>query len=121
MIEQLHDAIKKGTITQEELRALRSADYLWLGEFDGKQVLFVIEVSYTVNHEDLVRAIQRAEIARKIGYNAVPVVAGAEVLEEIWEQARQFNVIVMSDGDTDFEFAEQVIKKAVGLENQQPS
>ncbi|MFN3420473.1 MAG: hypothetical protein ACK40X_01940, partial [Armatimonadota bacterium] len=114
VMEQLRDAFRKGIVTQEELRALRSADHLWLGEFDGKQVLFVIEVSYTVGHEDLIRAIQRAEIARKIGYNAVPVAAGAEVPQEIWEQARQSNVIVMSDGDTDFEFAEQVNKQAIG-------
>ncbi|MFN4180934.1 MAG: hypothetical protein ACK4I8_11515, partial [Armatimonadota bacterium] len=121
VMEQLHDAVKKGIITKKEFIALRSADHLWLGEFDGKKVLLVIEVSYTVNHEDLVRAMQRAEIARKIGYNAVPVVAGAEVPEEIWEQARQFNVIAMSNGDTDFEFAEQVIRRAIGLEDQQPS
>lgn len=115
VMEKLHDAVKKGLLTRKELKILRDADHLWLGEYDGRQVLLVIEVSYTVSHEDLVRAVRRTEIARQLGYNAVPVVAGAEVPDEIWEQARNLNVIVMSDGDTDFDFAEQVIKQAVGL------
>ncbi|MCS7187364.1 MAG: hypothetical protein RMK89_10475 [Armatimonadota bacterium] len=116
---RLHDAVKKGLITRKELKTLRDADHLWLGEYDGKEILLVVEVSYTISHEDLVRALQRAEVARQIGYNAVPVAAGAEVPDEIWEHARNLNVIVMSDGETDFDFAEQVIKQAVGLESQQ--
>jgi len=117
VMERLHDAVKKGIITRNELKALRDADHLWLGEYDGREVLLVVEVSYTVSQEDLVRAVQRAKIARRIGYNAVPVAAGSEVPDEIWEQARNFNVIIMSDGETDFEFAEQIIRQAVGLEN----
>ncbi len=117
VMERLHDAVKKGIITRNELKALRDADHLWLGEYDGREVLLVVEVSYTVSQEDLVRAVQRAKIARQIGYNAVPVAAGSEVPDEIWEQARNFNVIVMSDGEADFEFAEQIIRQAVGLEN----
>ncbi len=117
VMERLHDAVKKGIITRNELKALRDADHLWLGEYDGREVLLVVEVSYTVSQEDLVRAVQRAKIARRIGYNAVPIAAGSEVPDEIWEQARNFNVIVMSDGEADFEFAEQIIRQAVGLEN----
>lgn len=112
VMERLHNAVKEGIITRKELKTLRDADNLWLGEYDGKQVLLVIEVSYSVRHEDLVRAVERTEIAKRIGYNAVPIVAGVEVPDEIWEQARTLNVIVMSDGDTDFDFAEKLISQA---------
>ncbi|MGQ9463829.1 MAG: hypothetical protein ACUVTP_12320 [Candidatus Fervidibacter sp.] len=112
VMERLHNAVKEGIITRKELKTLRDADHLWLGEHNGKQVLLLIEVSYSVRYEDLVRAVERAEIAKRIGYNAVPIVAGVEVPDEIWKQARTLNVIVMSDGDTDFDFAEQLISQA---------
>ena len=115
VMRKLHEAVKEGVLTRSELKAVRDADCLWLGEYEGKPVLLVVEASYTVSHEDLVRAVHRAEIARKIGYCAVPVVGGAEVPDEIWDQARLFNTIVMCDGEADFDFAEQVIRQAVGL------
>ncbi|MFA0742533.1 MAG: hypothetical protein DFNUSKGM_002658 [Candidatus Fervidibacter sacchari] len=113
VMSKLHEAVKAGVITRSELKAVRDADCLWLGEYEGKPVLLVVEASYTVTHEDLVRAVHRAEIARKIGYCAVPVVGGAEVSDEIWEQGRLFNAIVMRDGETDFDFAEQILSQAV--------
>jgi len=113
VMSKLHEAVKAGVITRSELKAVRDADCLWLGEYEGKPVLLVVEASYTITHEDLVRAVHRAEIARKIGYCAVPVVGGAEVSDEIWEQGRLLNAIVMRDGETDFDFAEQILSQAV--------
>jgi len=113
VMRKLHEAVKAGVITRSDLKAVRDADCLWLGEYEGKPVLLVVEASYTVTHEDLVRAVHRAEIARKIGYCAVPVVGGAEVSDEIWEQGRLLNAIVMKDGETDFDFAEQILAQAV--------
>jgi len=113
VMRKLHEAVKAGVITRSDLKAVRDADCLWLGEYEGKPVLLVVEASYTVTHEDLVRAVHRAEIARKIGYCAVPVVGGAEISDEIWEQGRLLNAIVMKDGETDFDFAEQILAQAV--------
>lgn len=119
VIERLWDAHNAGQISRLELRELADADLLWMGEYEGVNVLFVCEVSFRIGREDIERAIRRAEIARRLGYIAVPVVGGAHVLDEIADLAHAFNVIVMTDGEFNHERAEQILKRTI--ENAKPS
>ena len=89
--ERIEDALQKGMLTQDELTDLRSADLLWLGvlrrgKFAGQEVLIVAEFSWTVQSEDVERAIRRASLAKKAGFWSVPLVAGTE-----WESAELKN------------------------------
>jgi hypothetical protein len=89
--EQIEEALKKGMLTQDELTDLRSADLLWLGvlrrgKFAGQEVLIVAEFSWTVQREDVERALRRASLAKKAGFWSVPLVAGTE-----WESAELKN------------------------------
>jgi predicted nuclease with TOPRIM domain len=89
--EKIEEALQEGMLTQDELTDLRSADLLWLGvlrrgKFAGQEVLIVAEFSWTVQREDVERALRRASLARKAGFWSLPLVAGTE-----WESAELKN------------------------------
>jgi len=79
--ERLERAEAEGKISADEFSELLRADLLLLGEvrrgeFVGQTVLLVCEVSATVSREDVVRSVKRAEIARRAGIWAIPLVTG---------------------------------------------
>ncbi len=113
VMERLQEALKAGQISRKEMNALSDSDVLWLGEYGGVPVLLVCEVSFTVSGQDVIKTVHCAEIARKLGYIAVPVVAGAEIPDEVRDQAKVVNVIIMTDGEFDHEYAEQILKRTV--------
>ena len=89
--EKIEEALQEGMLTQDELTDSRSADLLWLGilrrgKFAGQEVLIVAEFSWTVQREDVERALRRASLARKAGFWSLPLVAGTE-----WESAELKN------------------------------
>jgi hypothetical protein len=89
--EKIEEALQEGMLTQDELTDLRSADLLWLGvlrrgKSAGQEVLIVGEFSWTVQREDVERALRRASLARKAGFWSLPLVAGTE-----WESAELKN------------------------------
>jgi hypothetical protein len=89
--EKIEEALQEGMLTQDELTDLRSADLLWLGvlrrgKFAGQEILIVAEFSWTVQREDVERALRRASLARKAGFWSLPLVAGTE-----WESAELKN------------------------------
>jgi DNA repair exonuclease SbcCD ATPase subunit len=90
----LWEACKKGQVSEDERDEVLSADLLWSGERDGKFVVLVVEVSFTISQEDAERAKRRAEILRKLGIIAIPVVAGVEVGKDV----KLENVVCMLDG-----------------------
>ncbi len=114
IIERLHDALEAGQISQTEFHAIAETDVLWTGEFEGHLVVLVVEVSFTVGTQDLARAMERAKILRRLGYTAVPVIAGVEIPDEIEQQARNLSVIVLRNGSVDRSFAKEVLRQAVG-------
>jgi hypothetical protein len=82
-VEILWEACKKGQISKEERDEVLSADLLWSGEREGEFVVLVVEVSFTISQDDVERAKKRAEILRKLGIFAIPVVGGIEFGEDI--------------------------------------
>jgi hypothetical protein len=107
-----HGEIKAPTTCWgEERHDLSATDVLWLGEFNKVPILLVVEVSFTVSLQDLLRAVRRAVVARKIGYRAVPVIGGAKIPPEVAERARQMDAIISVNGDFDFDAAERILQK----------
>ena len=105
--EILWDAYKRGQISKEERDEVLSADLLWSGERDGKFVVLVVEVSFTISQEDVERAKKRAEILRKLGILAIPVVGGVELGKEV----KLDDVVCIVDGKFDDEEFEKLFLK----------
>ncbi|MCS7192778.1 MAG: hypothetical protein NZ937_07345 [Armatimonadetes bacterium] len=103
--ERVDEALNQNLITLDELNELCDADLRWLGvlrrgKFAGQEVLIVAEFSWTVHSsEDVERALKRTEIAGKIGFWAVPLVAGVEwESPELKAEALSKGVICVDDG-----------------------
>jgi len=92
--EILVEAYKKGQISKEERDEVLSADLLWGGEKDGKFLVLAVEVSYTISGGDVQRAKRRAEILRKVGVPAIPVVGGVKIGKGV----KLEDVVWMKDG-----------------------
>jgi hypothetical protein len=56
-------------------------------------------MSRTIRQADIERALQRAAILRRAGYNAYPAVAGQAVRDEDRERAEASGVEVYIEGD----------------------
>jgi chaperonin cofactor prefoldin len=100
--EILWEACKKGQISKEERDEVLSADLLWGGEREGEFVVLVVEVSFTISQDDVERAKKRAEILRKLGVLAIPVVGGVEIGKDVMRD----DVVCIVDGkfsDEEFE------------------
>jgi outer membrane murein-binding lipoprotein Lpp len=106
-VEILWDAYKRGQISKEERDEVLSADLLWSGERDGKFVVLVVEVSFTISQYDVERAKKRAEILRKLGILAIPVVGGVELGKEV----KLDDVVCIVDGKFDDEEFEKLFLK----------
>jgi len=105
--EILWDAYKRGQISKEERDEVLSADLLWSGERDGKFVVLVVEVSFTISQEDVERAKKRAEILRKLGILAIPIVGGVDLGKEV----KLDDVVCIVDGKFDDEEFEKLFLK----------
>jgi hypothetical protein len=103
----LWDAYKRGQISKEERDEVLSADLLWSGERDGKFVVLVVEVSFTISQDDVERAKKRAEILRKLGILAIPVVGGVEIGKDV----KLDDVVCIVDGKFDDEEFEKLFLK----------
>ncbi|MCL6535245.1 MAG: hypothetical protein K6U77_04175 [Armatimonadetes bacterium] len=70
---------------------------------DGQDTVLVIEVSRTITHYDMERAVRRAEIFRQRGFTATPTVAGSEISQEVQLAAQQAGCAVVLDGRYEFD------------------
>ena len=68
-----------------------------LGE-DREEVWLAVEVSVVVDMGDVTRARRRAELLRRAGYRAIPVVAGKTVTQGAEAEARDQSVVMLQDG-----------------------
>lgn len=95
----LEEAEDNGLITEEEHGQVLALDLLWRGKekHTKNDMVLAVEVSWWVEEADLQRAIRRAEILRKMGLLALPVVAGFSWDEAMRALAYEWQVVIVTD------------------------
>jgi hypothetical protein len=90
-LDRFEDADDAGAIEPGEADGVRQLDLIVEGVMgrgpDARNVLLAVEVSATVDRHDVERAIARAMTLRKVGYDAVPAVAGARMDATLRDEA----------------------------------
>ncbi len=88
--EKLDDAEEQGLITPEEREQALNLDILLRAKKEGRDLLLAVEVSYTVEEKDAVRALERANIFYKLyQIETIPVVVGVEIPPELEEKHKE--------------------------------
>ncbi|MEN3002094.1 MAG: hypothetical protein ABDI19_09680 [Armatimonadota bacterium] len=87
-------------IGSREIEEIAAADLIveGVGRQSGVSKVVVLEASWKVDRNDVERARRRADILRAAGYNAVPAVGGAEIMDDALQLAIEQDVLVMVDG-----------------------
>jgi hypothetical protein len=87
-------------LTPEEEESLYRTDAYVMGvrKSDGREIIGVAEVSWTVDIGDVARAQNRAEVLTKRGLLAVPIVAGGEATQTAEQAAQQGACALLLDG-----------------------
>ena len=87
-------------LTPEEEESLYRTDAYVMGvrKSDGREIIGVAEVSWTVDIGDVARAQRRAEVLTKRGLLAVPVVAGGEATQTVEQAAQRGECALLLDG-----------------------
>jgi hypothetical protein len=77
----LDEAVDRGLLSQDDAVEVQRADLVVHGtrRTDGTAVYLVVEVSWTVDTDDVERAAQRAAFLAKTGHIVMPVVAGEKI------------------------------------------
>lgn len=98
--EQLYEAAMIGRISKADRTQVLAADLLWGGKsyIDGTEIVVVLEASWRAEVTDVERSHRRAEILRRTGFQAVPVVAGTEWDGRALQQAQALGVVIASNG-----------------------
>lgn len=97
----LLEALSKGLINEDEQKELMRADLIVRGVREGQIAWLVVEVSGTVDTEDVDRAIRRSQLlARCVSEPVSAVVAGEFCPEEVLRYALRSGVWVLLDGST---------------------
>ncbi|RIK38374.1 MAG: hypothetical protein DCC55_21395 [Chloroflexi bacterium] len=101
--DQLYDALAAGTISAQELTQILSADLLWGGRarLNEEEVVVILKASWRAESNDVERAHQRATTLRRIGFYAVPVVAGMEWEQQARALADSLAVAIAANGQVD--------------------
>ena len=92
----------RALFTREEIGRLMDADIVVTGTIDEHPALptvwLVVEVSVTVDQSDVRRALERAELLRRVVTNVVPVVLGDQVTEGARTLTEEERVVVVRNG-----------------------
>ncbi|MCS7311353.1 MAG: hypothetical protein NZ742_00325 [Acidobacteria bacterium] len=95
----LERALQIGRITEKEAQVLRMTDVIVRGFREGRTVWLTVEVSGTIERDDIQRALERAVLlTRCVPDNVFPVVAGMHCPEEVREGALRTGVWIVQDG-----------------------
>ncbi|GIV04628.1 MAG: hypothetical protein KatS3mg016_0203 [Fimbriimonadales bacterium] len=92
LLTDLEELLPEGqTFTEQEVQSLSNTDLFLFGvdKRDGRQCVYVVEVSWVVDVGDVERAVQRAQIVAQHGLPAAAVAAGRELTEGARERAQQ--------------------------------
>ncbi len=96
---QLDDMEEQGLIGPEDRLRLLRTDLFVRARREGREIWLAVEVSATVDNQDVERAVKSAELlARFFGVEAQAVVAGHRVLPAAEELGQRRNVLVITDG-----------------------
>jgi rubrerythrin len=103
VVQRLRAAQQASRVSAEEYQSVLNADLLWSGKLwdTGEEVVLVLEASWKVHESDVDRAVQRAEVLRRAGLNALPVTAGEEWPEQVEALALRERVVIARDGRVD--------------------
>ena len=98
----LEEAVDSGALSEAEADEVALVDLVVRGRRreDGTQVYLAVEVSWSVDLNDVERAIRRANLLAKIGTPTMPVVAGRRATDEAKQLARMEQVWQLTDGRT---------------------
>jgi hypothetical protein len=92
-------AYQAESITEQEASDTRNLDLVITGTRGRgaaqEDVVLAVEVSVRIESSDIVRAQRRAATLRKVGYNAIPVVAGALIEPALKREAEEQGVSVL--------------------------
>ena len=96
----LEEAVDSGALSEAEADEVALVDLVVRGRRreDGTQVYLAVEVSWSVDLNDVERAIRRANLLAKIGTLTMPVVAGRRATDEAKQLARMEQVWQLTDG-----------------------
>jgi superfamily II RNA helicase len=93
-------------LTPDEIRDVLLIDLLVTGKLCHvpglPDILLALEISSAVDRADVLRAVRRASLLRKVGYRVVPVVAGESVTQGVEAAVREQNVVLLQDGQVSF-------------------
>lgn len=100
VMDLLEPIVDHGELLALEADEVALADLVIRGRRreDNAEVFLVVEVSWGVGPYDVERAAHRAELLRRTGVMAMPVVAGKAILPEAASRARELQVWQLTDG-----------------------
>lgn len=84
-------------LSDRELQSVRAVDLILRGKDQrdwGEDLLMVVEISQTINVDDVERALERAKLLEKAGYRARAAVGGYRLAPGVETRARELDVIV---------------------------
>ena len=95
----LDPSMDRGSLSSDEALEIRRADLVVRGtrREDRTLVYLVVEVSWTIDLEDVERAARRSVHLAKTGLSVLPVVAGETVRPEAADQAQKLKVWQMTN------------------------
>jgi hypothetical protein len=101
LTDLLDTALDRSAISLAEAMEIRRADVIIRGtrREDGTTVYLVVEVSWSVDLEDVERAARRAMFLAKTGLVALPAVAGETIRPRAAELAQTLHVWQITDAD----------------------
>ena len=102
---ELEDALE-AALTPDEFRNLILLDLLVTGKFlhapESPDIFLAVEISSVVDRTVVSSAVRRTVLLRKVGYRALPVVAGGEVTQDGETTIREQNVVLVRDEQVSF-------------------
>jgi hypothetical protein len=104
-LDLLTQAEDEGSITAQDFRSVELLDLILAGRegkgADARDVVLAVEIAFVIRPDDIERARSRADVLHRVGYNAVPGVAGHELGNRAREVASSRGVdIFLIETDT---------------------
>jgi hypothetical protein len=96
-LDLLSEAVKTGRVSESEVSRLDDVDMIVGGSTQANgqdEMLFTVEISTTINVDDVDRAEAAAATLRKAGYRAVGFVGGHRASRDATTRSAELNVIL---------------------------